>query len=191
MSTRLARSVVAAGALLSAGLAHADLVSVLQAAPVAASTALAFSNSAVAPGTLSADGNYNFLDKWTFALDGSFQVSSIAATIAFTDPSGQSLLLGISNLQVNLVGPDSVLVSWRTVSAPVSGLSQTVALIPSSALGAGNYALEVRGDVVQPGAYSGSLVAQQLQVVPLPASSALFASGLLALGFAAARRRRR
>jgi hypothetical protein len=191
MSRRMVRTFVAVGALLATGAARADLVSVLQDVPIAAATAAAFHNVDVVPGTVSADGRYNFLDKWTFTLDGSFQVASIAASIAFTDEGGRAVLLGISNLQVNLVGEGVVLASWRTVSEPVSGLQQTVALIPSTALAAGDYTLQVRGYVVEPGAYAGSLVAQPVQVVPLPASSALFAAGLMALGFAAHRLRRR
>ena len=73
----------------------------------------------------------------------------------------------------------------------MDGLQQTVALIPPHALGAGHYKLEVRGEVTQPGAYSGSLVAQPLPAVPLPSSAALLACGVLALGFTSVRARRR
>jgi len=194
MSKSLARIVVLTGMLFGAGAARADFASVLQAQPIAASTAVAFQNSAVTPGTTSSNGVYNFLDTWSFSLDGSFQVSSIAAAISFTDVSGQAVLFGITNLQVNLVtnpASGSPLVSWMTVSAPATGLQQTVALIPSNALGAGNYMLEVRGNVTQPGAYSGSLIAQPLAPVPLPTTQALFACGMLALGFLGSRVRRR
>jgi preprotein translocase subunit SecG len=194
MSKSLLRAGLLLCTLLGASTARADFVSVLQSTPVSASTSVAFQNSNVTPGTVSADGVYNFLDKWTFTLDGAFLVSSIAAAINFTDASGRVVLLGISNLQVNLLGDPptgSPLVSWLTVTTPVSGLQQSVALIPPSALGAGNYALEVRGTVTQPGAYSGSVIAQPVQAVPLPSTLALFACGIMAIGFASNRLRRR
>jgi hypothetical protein len=193
MSRSLVRATLLAGALLGAGAARADFASVLQPSPIAASTAVAFQDSNVQPGTTSANGLYNFLDSWSFTLDGSFLVSSIAAAINFTDVDGHAVLFGITNLQVNLVtappsGPP--IVSWLSVSAPATGLQQTVALVPPSALGSGTYTLEVRGDVTQPGAYSGSLIAQPLAPVPVPTTSALFACGILALGFTASRLRR-
>ena len=181
-------------AMALAGSARADFVSVLQATPIAASTAVAFHDSNVTVGTLSPDGVYNFLDQWKFSLSGAFDVSSLAAAIAFTDANGQSVLLGVSNLQVNLVSDppgQAALVSWQTVSAPLVGLQQTVALIPTAPLGAGDYILEVRGKVAAPGSYSGSLIAQPLQVVPLPAAATLFASGLASLMLMAYRQRRR
>ena len=194
MSSKLLRGGLFIVALLGGNAARADFVSQLQLAPIAASSSVAFQDSNVTPGTTSPDGAYNFLDRWTFVLDGSFLVSSIAAAIEFRDASGQAVLFGVGNLQVNLVsttasGPP--LVSWSSVSAPATGLEQTVALIPPSALGAGSYALDVRGYVTQPGSYSGSLLAQPVQAVPLPASGALLFSGLLAMGFTASRSRRR
>jgi len=196
MSRNLLRAALLVATLLGAGVARADLASVLQPGPISASTSVAFQDSRVQPGTLATQNgiNYNFLDSWTFTLDGSFLVSSIAAAINFTDASGQSLLFGIDHLQVNLVtdpASGSPLVSWLTVSAPTAGLQQTVALIPPNALGAGNYMLEVRGLVTQPGSYSGSLIAQPVAPVPVPPAMALFACGLLAIGFASSRLRRR
>ncbi len=192
MSKCLVRAALLAGAVLGAGTARADFASVLQPGPINASTSVAFQNSNVVPGTTS--GIYNFLDSWSFSLDGSFLVSSIAAAIDFTDGGGHPVLFGITDLQVNLVtdpASGTPLVSWTTVSAPVSGLEQTVALVPPSALGAGHYVLEVRGHVTQPGSYAGSLLAQPLQPVPLPTTLALFACGLLAIGFTSSRLRRR
>ena len=195
MSGNLLRAVLLVGPLLGAGAARADMVSVLQPGPISASSSVAFHDSNVQPGTLATQNgiNYNFLDSWTFSLDGSFLVSSIAAAIDFTDPSGQSVLFGVQDLQVNLLtnpASGAPLVSWLTVSAPVAGLQQSVALIPPHALGAGNYMIEVRGFVTQPGSYSGSLIAQP-SPVPVPPSAALFACGLLAIGFASSRLRRR
>ncbi len=194
MPKHLVRRLLVCCALVGADAARADFVSVLQPTPIAALTSVAFQNSNVVPGTVSPDGSYNFLDTWSFSLDGSFLVSSIAATIDFTDAGGQAVLFGISNLQVKLVGnpaSGAPLVSWLAVSAPATGLQQVVALVPPGALGAGNYSLEVRGDVVQPGAYSGSLIALPVQVVPLPAASALFVCGIMALAFTSSRSRRR
>jgi hypothetical protein len=193
MSKSLVRALLLVGGLLAAGAARADFATVLQAAPISASTAVAFHDSNVTVGTTTPDGVYNFLDSYTFSLDGSFQVSTIAAAIDFRDPSGNSVLFGITNLQVNLVEispSSSVLVSWATVTTPATGLEQTVALIPPSALGAGNYELDVRGNVTAPGSYSGSLLAQPLAPVPLPTTPALFACSILAIGFASARLRR-
>ena len=169
------------------GLAHADLVSAL--GTITPNGTVAFSNSNVTSGTVASP--YNFLDRWSFTLGADASVSSIAATIYFTGPSG-SPTFGISNLQVNLVsnpvsGPP--LVSWLTVTTPAPGLNQLVALVPPSPLGAGNYFLEVRGTVATPGAYSGSLIASP-SVVPLPAALPLLLSGLGAFGVFGARRRR-
>lgn len=194
MHKRLVKLAVVGCVLIGAGTARADLVSVLQPTPIAAQTSVAFQNSNVVPGTLSPDGTYNFLDTWSFSLDGSVLVSSIAAAIDFTDADGHAMLFGISNLQVNLVrspASGAPLVSWLTVSAPLAGLQQVVALVPPGVLGAGDYSLEVRGNVAQPGAYSGSLIARPVQVVPLPASSALFICGIMALAFTARRSGRR
>jgi hypothetical protein len=194
MSRSLVRAAALVGCLVVSSAARADFASVLQPGPISASTSVAFHDSNVTVGTISPDHVYNFLDSWSFTLDGSFLVSSIAAAIAFTDPSGQSVLFGITNLQVNLVtdpAAGSPLVSWATVSAPTSGLEQTVALVPSSPLGAGNYTLQVRGNVTAPGSYSGSLLAQPVQPVPAPKSSALFACAILAVGFTMQRLRRR
>lgn len=193
MSKSLVRAALLVGSLAAAGAANADMVSVLQATPISMSTSVGFHDSNVTIGTTTPDNLYNFLDTYTFTLDGSFLVSSIAAAIDFRDPSGASVLFGITNLQVNLVetAPSgSVLVSWATVTMPATGLEQTVALIPTSALGAGAYELQVRGNVTAPGSYSGSLIAQPVAPVPLPTTPALFACGILALGFASARLRR-
>ena len=193
MSWRLVRATLLAAGVLVAGAARADFASVLQPGPISMSTAVGFHDSDVTIGTTSPDHVYNFLDTYSFALDGSFLVSSIAAAIDFRDPSGAAVLLGITNLQLNLVETapaGTVLVSWATVTMPVSGLEQTVALIPTSSLGAGSYMLEVRGNVTRPGSYSGSLIAEPVSPVPLPNTAALLACGAMALGFTSARLRR-
>ena len=193
MSKTLVRVTVLAGSLLVAGAARADFATVLQPGPIAMSTAVGFHDSDVTVGTTTADNAYNFLDSYTFTLDGSFQVSTIAAAIDLRDAGGGAVLFGITNLQVNLLQLQpaaTLLVSWATVSMPATGLEQTVALVPPSTLGAGNYALQVRGNVTRPGAYSGSLLAEPVSPVALPNTSALLACGILALGFASARLRR-
>lgn len=193
MFKRLVEVMLLAGSLLIAGAARADAVSVLQPDPIAASTSVAFQNSNVTVGTSTPDGLYNFLDIYTFALDGSFRVSSLAAAIAFRNASGDAVLFGVTNLQVNLVETSpaaSVLVSWATVSRPTTGLEQSVALIPPSSLGAGDYELQVRGRVSALGSYSGSLIAQPVSPVALPPTSALFACGILAIAFTSSRLRR-
>ena len=192
MPTGLRQWAFVALALCGADAARADFVGVLQAAPITQATAVAFQDSNVTVGTLGGGGLYNFLDQWKFTLDGSFNVSALAAAINFTDASGTSVLFGITNLQVNLVSDPLVgppLVSWQTVTVPLTGLQQVVALIPTAPLAAGNYMLEVRGLVTAPGAYSGSLIAQPPAPVPLPDSMPLLAGGLLVLGLSAWRRR--
>ena len=193
MSRNLVRAALLVAGVLTAGAARADFATVLQPGPISASTSVGFHDSNVTVGTTSPDGAYNFLDSYSFSLDGSFQVSTIAASIDFRDPSGGAMLFGVSNLQVNLVETSPaglLLVSWATVSMPATGLEQTVALIPTNSLGAGDYEIQVRGFVIAPGSYSGSLIAQPVAPVPLPAAPALFACGVLAIGFASARLRR-
>ena len=193
MSKNLVRAALLVGSLLVVGAARADMVSVLEPGAISLSTSLGFHDSNVTVGTISPDNVYNFLDTYTFSLNGSFLASSIAAAIDFRNPEGGAVLFGVTNLQINLVETSpasSLLVSWATVSMPAVGLEQTVALIPTSALGAGDYELQVRGDVTAPGSYSGSLIAEPLVAAPLPTTLALFASGLLALCCASARQRR-
>ena len=196
MNRRIVRAAMLIGALAGAGSARADFVGTLNPQTISMATAVAFANSNVTVGTTVTDQgvNYNFLDEWLFTLDGSFLVSSITAALDFRDSNGNAVLLGINNLQVNLLTdpPNGApLVSWLTVTTPVQGLEQSVALTPTSPLGAGNYKVEVRGFVTNIGTYSGSLLAQPLQPVPLPGSAALFACGILAIGFTSARSRRR
>jgi hypothetical protein len=195
MPTRLLPRLLIALALAATGAARADLVPVGDLGLVSAPGAKAFSNSNVTVGTITTSGpiTYNFLDKWRFSLDALASISSIVAAINFTDASGSAVLFGISNLQVNLVsdpvsGPP--LVSWLTVSTPAAGLQQLVALVPPAPLAGGNYMLEVRGTVSQPGAYSGSLIANTPpSVVPLPAALPLLLAGLAALGTTGWRRK--
>lgn len=191
MSRLMRPLAIALMALCVLGDARADLVSVLQPGPISASTSVAFQNSNVTPGTIDPSGNYNFVDQWRFTLDGSFSVSSFTAAIDFVDQDSQAVLFGVTNLQVNLVSDSAMsspIVSWQTVSAPSSGFQETLALVPPTPLGSGDYTLEVRGLVTQPGSYAGSLAAQPVRVVPLPGSFPLFLVALAALAVAARRR---
>ena len=190
MNVKWIRAGILATLAGSGGLAHADLVSSL--GTITPNGTVAFSNSNVTTGTV-APPSYNFLDRWSFTLGANASVSSIAATIYFTATPDGPPVFGISNLQINLV-TDPVsgapLVSWQSVTNPAPNLTETIALIPSSALGAGNYVLQVRGTVTAPGSYSGSLIAAPA-AVPLPAAFPLLLSGLGALGGMGLKRRRR
>lgn len=170
----------------AAGLAHADYTGDL--GTLTPSATSAFSNPNVTAGTVAAPF-YNFLDSYLFTLGADASVAGIAATINFTTGPNGPVLFGIENLQINLVGNGAALVSWLTVTSPVSGLNQLVALVPPSPLGAGNYVLEVRGTLTAPGSYSGSLIAAP-SIVPLPAALPLLVFGLGSLGVAGWRRRR-
>ena len=180
------------GALLVVALpcapVRADLVSSL--GTVATPGTVAFHNAAASVGTTSTVGpiTYNFLDQWNFTLDSTANVSSIAAAINFTDPAGLSVLFGISNLQVNLLSNPAVgapLVSWLTVTTPVVGLQQVVALIPTSPLLNGDYMLQIRGTLVAPGSYSGSLIAS---AVPVPDTLPMLVAGLAVMVWLGRRR---
>jgi hypothetical protein len=187
------QNLLCAALLGSAGLAQADLVTNLGTVNPSAHTS--FANAAVTVGTTVVGPiAYNFLDKFNFSLVTQADVASIVATINFTAGPGGPPLFGISDLQVNLrrVLPSSslLLVSWLTVTTPAPGLQQVVALTPTTLLTAGDYSLEVRGVLTEPGSYSGSLIAMAPTVVPLPAALPLLMLGLGAIGAAGLRRRR-
>ncbi len=188
------KNILCATLVGSAGLARADLVTNL--GTVSPTSATAFANASVVSGVTTTVGliTYNFLDTLNFTLATPADIASIVATIYFTSGASGPTLFGISNLQVNLkqVLPASSLslVGWTTVTSPVVGLTQEVALTPTSLLGAGDYSLQVRGTLAAPGSYSGSLIAQSPTVVPLPAAFPLLMLGLGAIGAAGVRRRR-
>jgi hypothetical protein len=175
-----------------AGSAHADFSGSL--GTIASPGSTAFANAAVALGTNTTVGavNYNFLDQWSFTLNSSSNVSSLAAAINFTNAAGDALLFGISDLQINLWAAGltgTPLVSWLTVSNPVPGVQQVIALQAPGLLADGNYLLQVRGHMTGQGAYSGSVIATPA-AVPLPAALPLLLAGLTAFGAVARRRRK-
>lgn len=187
------KNLLCAALLGSAGLAQADLVTSLGTVNPSASTS--FANPDVDVGTTATVGPifYNFLDQFNFSLVTQADVASIVATINFTAGPGGPPLFGISDLQVNLSrvqSPSLLLVSWLTVTTPAPGLQQVVALTPTTLLTAGDYSLEVRGVLKEPGSYSGTLIAMAPTVVPLPAALPLLLLGLGAIGAAGIRRRR-
>ncbi|HUP07650.1 MAG TPA: FxDxF family PEP-CTERM protein [Caldimonas sp.] len=164
--------------------AHADLVGSL--GTVSAPATVAFHNSDVQPAP--GHGSYDFLDQWNFTLSPAATVSTIAAAISFSSPFDT---FGVTNLQLNLISnPPSgaPIVSWTSVTTPAPGVTQVIAFTTPTGLGSGDYTLEVRGNLTQPGSYSGSLIASP---VPLPAALLPFAAGLAVMGSVKARRRGR
>lgn len=156
-----------------------------------------YGHTITAPTTQIGTSGFGFYDDFVFTI-ASATTDSITSTID---------LLGafqINNLQVRLfsaagnafpvlgspVGCPGVgctlINAW---SSPVNygPTTGTVALLPTTQLGAGTYVLEVRGNVVGTygGSYSGVL---NLAAVPVPAGAWMFGSGLI--GLAAMRRRR-
>ncbi len=86
------------------------------------------------------------------------------------------------------IGPVSGALNFWTTAVNLGGTSGTVAELPTTTLAAGEYVLEVRGDVTGTtgGAYSGTL---QLSPVPLSDTLPLLLSGLGILGYALRRSR--
>jgi hypothetical protein len=133
-----------------------------------------------------------FYDDYLFSIP-SAAFSSITATINLGN------FLGIDNLESRLYSgtvtttgvPSGLLEAWSNpISISLGGLSGTVAVINPIALGAGDYILEIRGDVV---GTAGGGYAGLLNIAPVPEAGEwtmlLFGSGLI--GFIATRHRRK
>jgi len=184
MITRAIQKLVWLACLTAAGSAHADFVGNL--GPITAPASLAFSNSTatnLAVGTLAAP-NYNFNDRWTFNLGGDANLTSLVAAFSFADT------FGISNIQVNLLNAMGVVATgWQTVT--LNGpFTTTVSVTPTQGLTAGDYTLQVRGQLLNPPAsYSGTLIAATPDTVPLPAALPLLLMGQGLFGAAAKRKR--
>lgn len=150
----------------------------------------------VASITLPYGGTYfspqtQFHDDFLFSIQMS-TVSSFSSSINL----GQ--FLGINNLQLKLYSgiltstgqPGGSLLAWSTtVPISLAGNTGTAAKISPIILGAGNYILEVSGDVV--GKFGGSYVgALSISPVPEAAEWTMLVTGLGFVVFVAVRRRR-
>jgi N-acetylglucosaminyldiphosphoundecaprenol N-acetyl-beta-D-mannosaminyltransferase len=131
-----------------------------------------------------------FYDDYLFSISPS-SVSAITTTMSLGN------LLGINNLQTRLYSgtvtttgvPSGLLEAWsNSIAISGSGYSGTVEVLSPITLGAGNYVLEVRGDVVGTagGSYTGVL---NISPVPEIAEWSMLLIGLGVIGFVAARRR--
>ena len=129
-----------------------------------------------------------FYDDYLFSIPAA-TFSSITSTINLGE------LLGIDNLQSRLYSgtttttgtPGGLLEGWST---PISfGGGGMVTVLDPVMLGAGDYILEIRGDVVGTagGSYSGVL---NVSPVPEAGETAMLLLGVGLIGFVAARRKR-
>jgi len=131
-----------------------------------------------------------FYDDYLFSISPA-SFDSITTTINLGS------MLGINNLQTRLYSgtvtttgtPTGLLQVWST-AIPIfgTGYNGLIAVISPITLSAGNYVLEVRGDVVgsSGGSYAGVL---NISPVPEVAEWALLLTGFTLIGFVVARRR--
>lgn len=133
-----------------------------------------------------------FYDNYEFTISGA-DVNSFAATLDLGN------FFNIDNLQARLFAGTILMVPWSTpiavgATAP-SGNGVDFSVISPRTLGAGQYVLQIRGDVV--GEFGGSYVgavnlslSRSVVAVPEPETYALFAAGLAGIGFMARSRMR-
>jgi hypothetical protein len=131
-----------------------------------------------------------FYDDYLFSISPA-SFDSITTTINLGS------MLGINNLQTRLYSgtvtttgaPTGLLQAW-SIAIPISGTGYngSIAVISPVTLSAGNYVLEVRGDVVGSagGSYAGVL---NIAPIPEPGEWALLLIGLGVIGFVAVRRK--
>jgi N-acetylglucosaminyldiphosphoundecaprenol N-acetyl-beta-D-mannosaminyltransferase len=133
-----------------------------------------------------------FYDDYMFSIPDA-SVNSITSTIDLGS------YLGINNLQSRLYSgtvtttgvPSGLLEAWSTpVPINSGGVTGTLAIMSPITLGAGNYILEIRGDVVGTagGSYAGVL---NVSAVPEFAEWALLLTGMIMVVLFAARLRRK
>lgn len=192
-----------AGLALSATASAANVVTkVVDLGPLSTPSQTLYSTSfnAIAGGFSTANGatltdSDRFFENYAFTIAPS-TVASLSSTLSFAD------FFGISNLQARLYQGDvntvitgslagtgvPLVVAWG--QSFTSGQSTvTNALIAPVQLAAGSYVLQVRGTVSGDfgGSYTGNIA---LSPIPEPETYALFAAGLLAIGFLMNRSRR-
>jgi hypothetical protein len=128
---------------------------------------------------------FGFYDDFLFTIT-SASANSITSTLNL------GVLSGVNDLSVRLYAKSTntfpVLLSpvsppidaWSTPYSAGPGQTFTVAILPATALAAGTYVLEVRGNVTGAagGSYSGTL---NVDAVPVPAAAWLFGSSLIGL----------
>lgn len=139
--------------------------------------------------TASPGAAWGFYDDFIFSVTGPASVDSVTSTINLGS-------LSVSNLEVRLYSeagnsppvlgtPNGTV--WSSWSTPISGGLTGSYSVLNTDLAAGNYVLEVRGNVTgsSGGSYSGTL---NVAPVPLPAALPLMLSGLGMVGAMARRR---
>ncbi len=154
------------------------------------STSYTYGNTYFAPTSPITGSSYGFYDDYIFSIPAA-SANSITSTFNLSD------IFGINNLQVRLYSanqPTLPQLGFPVNGGIVNGWTQaiapgvTTALIQTTALGAGNYVLEVRGNVTgtSGGSYAGVF---NVAAVPVPAAAWLFGTSLI--GLAGATRKRK
>jgi hypothetical protein len=132
------------------------------------------------------NAHYGFYDDYVFTI-GAGAADSITTTVNLGG------LFNITNLGARIYSTSGLgtLPQLNSVTGEIDGSpSGNDILIPTTLLNAGTYVLEIEGNATGSagGTYSGVLQLSPAAVVPLPASLALFLSGLAGLGLLHRRR---